>query len=38
MEGDRGAYERLHARWPSPVIALNRAVAVARSDGPEAAL
>lgn len=31
-------YARLYALTPSPVVALNRAVAVARSDGPEAAL
>jgi RNA polymerase sigma-70 factor (ECF subfamily) len=33
-----GAYDRLHALDPSPVIALNRAVAVAMADGPEAGL
>ncbi len=31
-------YERLLARHPSPVVALNRAVAVAMADGPAAAL
>jgi RNA polymerase sigma-70 factor (ECF subfamily) len=31
-------YERLHALHPSPVVALNRAVAVAMADGPAAAL
>nr|WP_137872732.1 sigma-70 family RNA polymerase sigma factor [Rhodococcus sp. Q] len=31
-------YARLYVLTPSPVVALNRAVAVARSDGPEAAL
>lgn len=31
-------YELLHAAWPSPVVALNRAVAVAYRDGPEAGL
>jgi RNA polymerase sigma-70 factor, ECF subfamily len=33
-----GAYDRLHALDPSPVIALNRAVAVAMAQGPEAGL
>jgi len=33
-----GAYDRLHALDPSPVIALNRAVAVAMAHGPEAGL
>lgn len=33
-----GLYERLEARQPSPVLTLNRAVAVAMLDGPEAAL
>lgn len=31
-------YERLYTLTPSPVVALNRAVAVSRADGPEAAL
>ncbi len=31
-------YDRLYALNPSPVVALNRAVAVARCDGPEAGL
>ena len=31
-------YDRLHAIVPTPVVALNRAVAVAMSDGPAAAL
>jgi len=31
-------YERLHSLHPSPVVALNRAVAVAMADGPAAAL
>lgn len=31
-------YERLHEISPSPVVALNRAVAVAMADGPEAGL
>jgi RNA polymerase sigma-70 factor, ECF subfamily len=31
-------YDRLHALHPSPVVALNRAVAVAMADGPAAAL
>ena len=33
-----GLYDRLYAVVPTPVIALNRAVAVAMSDGPAAAL
>jgi RNA polymerase sigma-70 factor (ECF subfamily) len=33
-----GLYDRLYARHPSPVVALNRAVAVAMADGPAAAL
>jgi RNA polymerase sigma-70 factor, ECF subfamily len=33
-----GAYDRLHALDPSPVIALNRAVAVAMAHGPERGL
>lgn len=31
-------YDELLKRWPSPVVALNRAVAVSMVDGPEAAL
>ena len=31
-------YDELLRVWPSPVVALNRAVAVAMVDGPEAAL
>ena len=31
-------YERLEARHPSPVVSLNRSVAVSMTDGPEAAL
>jgi RNA polymerase sigma-70 factor (ECF subfamily) len=31
-------YDQLHALAPSPVVALNRAVAVAEVDGPQAAL
>jgi RNA polymerase sigma-70 factor (ECF subfamily) len=31
-------YDALMARWPSPVVALNRAVALAEVDGPAAAL
>jgi RNA polymerase sigma-70 factor (ECF subfamily) len=31
-------YDELLRVWPSPVVALNRAVAVAMIDGPEAAL
>lgn len=31
-------YDSLLAAWPSPVVALNRAVALARVDGPAAAL
>ena len=31
-------YERLHSLHPSPVVGLNRAVAVAMADGPAAAL
>lgn len=34
----RTLYDELHRIWPSPVVALNRAVAVAMVDGPEAAL
>ena len=33
-----GLYDRLLAVWPSPVVALNRAVALSMADGPEAAL
>jgi RNA polymerase sigma-70 factor, ECF subfamily len=33
-----GLYDRLLAVWPSPVVALNRAVAVAMVAGPEAGL
>ena len=33
-----GLYERLYALHPSPVVALNRAVAVSMSSGPAAAL
>lgn len=33
-----GLYDRLHALHPSPVVALNRAVAVSMADGPAAAL
>ena len=31
-------YDRLLAVWPSPVVALNRAVPLAMADGPQAAL
>jgi RNA polymerase sigma-70 factor (ECF subfamily) len=31
-------YDRLHARHPTPVVALNRAVAISMADGPSAAL
>ncbi|MEO8829172.1 DUF6596 domain-containing protein [Lapillicoccus sp.] len=31
-------YDLLYQRWPSPVVALNRAVAIGQSQGPEAAL
>ena len=31
-------YDRLFAIWPSPVVALNRAVAIGLADGPEAGL
>jgi RNA polymerase sigma-70 factor (ECF subfamily) len=31
-------YDLLVARWPSPVVALNRAIAVAEVSGPAAAL
>ncbi len=33
-----GLYDALLARWPSPVVALNRAVAVGFADGPERGL
>lgn len=33
-----GLYDLLLARWPSPVVALNRVVALSHVDGPEAAL
>jgi RNA polymerase sigma-70 factor (ECF subfamily) len=33
-----GLYDALLARWPSPVVALNRAVAVSFASGPEAGL
>jgi RNA polymerase sigma-70 factor (ECF subfamily) len=33
-----GLYERLYALHPSPVVALNRAVAVSMADSPQAAL
>jgi RNA polymerase sigma-70 factor, ECF subfamily len=33
-----GLYDRLLVVWPSPVVALNRAVALSMADGPEAAL
>jgi RNA polymerase sigma-70 factor (ECF subfamily) len=33
-----GLYDLLLARWPSPVVALNRAVALSYADSPEAAL
>ncbi len=33
-----GLYDLLLLRWPSPVVALNRAVAVSFADGPEVAL
>src|SRR5215467_14596801 len=33
-----GLYDALLSRWPSPVVALNRAVPVAMLDGPAAAL
>ncbi len=33
-----GLYDRLLAVWPSPVVALNRAVAVSMVEGPAAAL
>jgi RNA polymerase sigma factor (sigma-70 family) len=33
-----GLYDVVLARWPSPVVALNRAVAVGFADGPDAGL
>ncbi|HZE67663.1 MAG TPA: sigma-70 family RNA polymerase sigma factor [Sporichthyaceae bacterium] len=33
-----GLYDTLHAVWPSPVVALNRAVAIGFADGPAAGL
>jgi RNA polymerase sigma factor (sigma-70 family) len=33
-----GLYDALLAMWPSPVVALNRAVAVSFADGPQAGL
>ncbi|HKW78919.1 MAG TPA: sigma-70 family RNA polymerase sigma factor [Candidatus Limnocylindria bacterium] len=33
-----GLYDRLLAAWPSPVVRLNRSIAVARVAGPDAAL
>ncbi len=33
-----GLYDLLLARWPNPVVALNRAVAISFVDGPQAAL
>ncbi|WP_372341909.1 RNA polymerase sigma factor [Nocardia sp. CC227C] len=33
-----GLYDILIQRWPSPVVALNRAVAVGMADGPQAGL
>ena len=33
-----GLYTLLQARWPSPVVALNRAVAIGMACGPEAGL
>lgn len=34
----RALYDELLRIWPSPVVALNRAVAVSMVDGPQAAL
>jgi RNA polymerase sigma-70 factor, ECF subfamily len=34
----RGLYDLLLARWPSPVVELNRAVAISFTDGPEQAI
>jgi RNA polymerase sigma-70 factor (ECF subfamily) len=31
-------YDRLHATWPTPVVAVNRAVALSFASGPEAGL
>jgi RNA polymerase sigma-70 factor (ECF subfamily) len=31
-------YDELHRAWPSPVVALNRAIAVSMADGPRVAL
>src|SRR4030095_9826295 len=33
-----GLYDQLYAQHPSPVVALNRAVALSMAEGPEAAL
>ncbi|MGE8169580.1 RNA polymerase sigma factor [Pseudomonas putida] len=33
-----GLYDVLQRHWPSPVVALNRAVALAKRDGPQAGL
>jgi RNA polymerase sigma-70 factor (ECF subfamily) len=33
-----GLYDLLLAAWPSPVVAMNRAVAVSMADGPQAGL
>ncbi|MCI0914142.1 RNA polymerase sigma factor [Pseudomonas putida] len=33
-----GLYDVLQRQWPSPVVALNRAVALAKRDGPQAGL
>jgi RNA polymerase sigma-70 factor (ECF subfamily) len=33
-----GLYDLLLARWPSPVVALNRVVALSYADGPQVAL
>ena len=34
----RGLYDLLYRQWPSPVVGLNRAVAIAMCDGPAAGL
>jgi RNA polymerase sigma-70 factor, ECF subfamily len=34
----RGLYDLLVARWPSPVVELNRAIAISFTDGPDEAL
>lgn len=34
----RGLYDLLVARWPSPVVELNRAIAISFTDGPDVAL